>query len=144
MQNMSLYSTLPFEIATDDLKVFLGKRIGEYTPRIRGVRLQNNNDGIFSLWRILHEMGFFNPRIPDSSQTLGYRHILYNEAPNFVSKNNLNAMNNVCWDIHPVYRSYLLSLSDNEIHRMQMIAEYKKNSNNSSFARRERKSARHK
>ena len=138
------FSALPFEIATDDLKVFLGKRIGEYTPRIRGVRLQNNNDGIFSLWRILHEMGFFNPRIPDSSQTLGYRHILYNEAPNFVSKNNLNAMNNVCWDIHPVYRSYLLSLSDNEIHRMQMIAEYKKNSNNSSFARRERKSARHK
>lgn len=141
------FSTLQFENSANSVKEYLRKRISEYNPTIRGKRLQTSPDGIFILWRILHEMGFLNPRIPDKSKSLGYRHILYNENPNFVAQNNFNEMTKVCWEIHPVYRSYLYSKIDQEVHRKAMVQEYKKNSKipcDPAFARIERKVKRNK
>ena len=136
---LSAFANLNFENETDDVKTFLQKKIAEYNPVIRGKKLQNNPNGVFILWRVLHEMGFITPRIPDASQTLGYRHISYDDEPNFVAQNNLNNMQKVCWEIHPVYRSYLYSLHDSEIHRISMVKEAKNKNGKPSLSRRPRR-----
>lgn len=137
---LSAFADLEFENEAKTIKDFLAKKIAEFNPSIREKRLQGRSDGVFLLWRILHEMGFITPRIPDDRGTLGYRHIIYDDEPNFVAQSNWNNMQKVCWEIHPVYRSYLYSLHDNEIHRKRMIKEAK---DNPAFSRRERKAKRY-
>lgn len=137
------FANLKFENEAQDIKIFLQKKIAEFNPTIRGKKLQGCSEGIFLLWRILHEMGFITPRIPDVTKSLGYRHISYDEEPNFVAQNNWNNMQKVCWEIHPAYRSYLYSLHDNEIHRVQMIREAKTAQVNPAFSRRKRKAKRY-
>lgn len=130
------FAGLEFENEAELVKKFLQKRIAEFNPVVRGKKLQGCANGVFILWRILHEMGFITPRMPDASQTLGYRHIEYDEEPNFIAQNNWNNMQKACWEIHPVYRSYLYSLHDNELHRIRMIKEAR---DNPAFSRRTRK-----
>lgn len=140
---LTSFHLLQFESDAETIKQHLTKRIGEYNPTLRGRIIRNLPDGVFVLWRILHEMGFLNPRMPDASKTLGYRHISYNDNPHFVAQNNWNEMQKVCWEVHPAYRSYLYSLQDNEINRVAMIKEFKSSrEKNPAFARRKRKGKR--
>jgi ABC-type antimicrobial peptide transport system, ATPase component len=82
---------------------------------IRGhvIKPGSQEDFMF-LWNFLHELGFLNPCVPDSRMPKGFRHIMYNENPSYVSVSNLNEMRASTWEVHPAYRSYLLKEIEDE------------------------------
>jgi len=43
----------------------------------------------------------------------GFRHINFQDDPNFVQKSNWNNMQAATWEIHPAFRSFLLTAKGN-------------------------------
>jgi len=80
---------------------------------IRGQALQpaKDEDGIRIL-ALLHEAGFINPKVPDATKSREFKHILFQENPNFVKLSNWNQMQSANWEIHPAFRSYLIGVKD--------------------------------
>ena len=116
-----------FEFATEQVLKFLRATLSELPRNVRGKRLVAASEtDVYSLLRMLHEIGFLNPCVPDDRESRGYRHIMFSNDKNFVSQSNLNTMLKVSWEIHPIYRSYLYSLTDNEIHRQAIISKRKR------------------
>lgn len=72
---------------------------------------QDRRDDIFLLWRFLHEIGFLNARKSDTRMKDGYRHISAEEDPDLVSISRWNDMQQIAWEIHPAYRSFLIKVS---------------------------------
>ncbi|MCA8303158.1 hypothetical protein LGN24_16845 [Burkholderia seminalis] len=79
---------------------------------------QNDDDSIVIL-ALLHETGFLNPRVADKRQVRGFRHILFQENPNFVKLSNWNEMQAATWEVHPAFRSYLLGVRQAQAARAQ-------------------------
>jgi hypothetical protein len=105
------FSAIDFTSETETVRTFLEKLPSHVTPSIRGRQiLHNNEESLFLLWKFLHEINFINPRMPDERAEKGYRHITYDDRPDFVSKLNWNNMQQVQWEIHPSFRSFLLQL----------------------------------
>ena len=98
-----------FGLSTDEMKDHLASLPSRFSIRIRGkqIHLESVED-VFTLWRFVHEMGICNPRIPDNRQDRHFRHINYEDNPNFVTLANWNEMQKVAWEIHPAYRSHLI------------------------------------
>lgn len=70
------------------------------------------NQGVFLIWEFLYSVGFIYPRVSDSRQPKGYRHVLASDYPKFVSEKNWNEMQAALWEIHPAYRDYLISVTE--------------------------------
>ena len=105
------YSKVQFRLETEDLKDHINSIPSICSVSIRSHILQSQNiDDSFLLWNFMHEIGFLNPCIPDNRKDRDFRHILYSEDMNFVSKNNWNEMQKVTWEIHPAFRSHLIKL----------------------------------
>lgn len=105
---------IPFETLRDHLKT-IGS---EFSCTIRGLTIKPGNDGdAIRVLRLLHETGFINPRMPDDRQPKGYRHITYQDDPNFVELENRNNMQAATWEIHPAFRSFLLRAKQDATHR---------------------------
>ena len=69
---------------------------------------QDDADAI-AILALLHEAGFINARVPDVRQSRSFRHILFADDPNFVKVANWNEMQGATWEIHPAFRTYLLT-----------------------------------
>ena len=103
------FCRLQFTLSTEELKDHLASLPSRFGTKIRGNQIHPSSiDDVFMLWRFVHEMGICNPRIPDNRQERKFRHINYEDNPNFVSSANWNEMQKVVWEVHPAYRSYLI------------------------------------
>jgi hypothetical protein len=82
---------------------------GAFTVTLNGRVLQSSSEeDIFSLWSLLFEAGFFYPRVSDLRQKEGYRFIRPDEEPGLVTKARWNDIQGVLWEIHPVFRDFLI------------------------------------
>jgi len=74
----------------------------------------NDTDlSIFQLWKYLYEIGFLNARVSDTREKEDYRHIIADDEPDLVSKTRWNDMQSMLWEIHPAYRSFLITEQKN-------------------------------
>jgi hypothetical protein len=104
-----------FRMNSDELSEHIKQIPSVFSLSIRGSIVHpGNNEDLILLWSFLHELGFLNPCVPDSSKKKGYRHIEYKENPDFVSATNLNEMRASVWEVHPAYRSFLIKEIENE------------------------------
>lgn len=87
--------------------------------QIRGVQLRPGiDDDAVAILRLLHETGFLNPRVADSTMPRGFRHILFHEDSNFVKLANWNSMQGAQWEIHPAFRTYLIGVKQAQLARL--------------------------
>lgn len=87
--------------------------------QIRGVQLRPGiDDDAVAILRLLHETGFLNPRVADSTMPRGFRHILFHEDSNFVKVANWNSMQGAQWEIHPAFRTYLIGVKQAQLARL--------------------------
>ncbi|MBK8714645.1 MAG: hypothetical protein IPN32_07865 [Deltaproteobacteria bacterium] len=63
---------------------------------------------MFKLWRFLHETGFINAVVSDDRMPRGFRHINYADDPELASASRWNDIQPVAWEIHPVFRQFLI------------------------------------
>jgi hypothetical protein len=81
-----------------------------FTVHLNGLALKpGNEEDIFSLWSLLFQAGVFYPRVSDDRQREGYRFILPHEDPGLVVKARWNDIQQTLWEIHPVFRDFLIS-----------------------------------
>lgn len=86
--------------------------------QIRGSQLRPGVDGdAIAILRLLHETGFLNPRVVDTTKPRGFRHILFHEDANFVKLDNWNSMQGATWEIHPAFRTYLIGVKQAQMAR---------------------------
>jgi hypothetical protein len=114
------FSDISFESKFEDLRRHLNNVPSIASTVIRGsiMRPQNDEDAIVVL-ALLHETGFLNPRVNDKRQPRGFRHILFQDDPNFVKLANWNEMQAATWEVHPAFRSYLLGVRQAQAARGQ-------------------------
>lgn len=104
------FSRGEFELPFEKLRTHL-KTVGSgFSLVVRGEIIKTDDDeSALTLLRFLHETGFINPRVSDSRQPRGFRHINFQDDPYFVSAANWNNLQAATWEIHPAFRSYLLT-----------------------------------
>lgn len=103
------FSSVDFESSLSKIIDHLEGIPSSYSTSIRGKLLSSNNeDDALILLKFLHETGFLNPRVVDSRQSRGFRHILFPDQPDFIRENNWNDMEAATWEIHPAFRTHLL------------------------------------
>lgn len=69
---------------------------------------------VFHLWSFLFSIGFVFPRVSDKRESDNYRFITANEEPDFVNERRWNDMQKALWEVHPVYRDYLIAAQKDE------------------------------
>lgn len=96
--------------------------------QVRGVQLRSDvDDDAITILRLLHEAGFLNPRVSDSTQPKGFRHILFHDDSNFVKLANWNSMQGARWEIHPAFRTYLIGIRQSKLSRLSPSKLHPKN-----------------
>lgn len=98
---------LPFELTRDHLRRV--PSITSVTIRGRQLHPEKDEDAILIL-SLLHETGFINARTPDTSKQRGFRHINFQDEPNFTHFSNWNNLQGATWEIHPAFRNYLIGI----------------------------------
>ncbi len=87
--------------------------------QIRGALLRpDEDDDAVAILRLLHETGFLNPRVVDTSMPRGFRHILFHDDSNFVKLANWNSMQGARWEVHPAFRTYLLGVKQAQLAKL--------------------------
>ncbi len=84
-----------------------------FSISILGETINDTDISIFQLWKYLYEIGFLNARVSDSREKEEYRHITVDDEPDLVSKTRWNDMQSMLWEIHPAYRSFLITEQKN-------------------------------
>lgn len=134
------FAQLPFEIPTEAVKQHLEKIIGTSRIVLRGKQLSRTRvEDVFSLWAMLYETAFLNPYIPDANERKEYRHVLFQDDERLVSVNNYHEMQKYNWEVHPVFRSYLCTLLDEEMRRVSVLKKLKQFDQNPNFYRKKHK-----
>jgi Cdc6-like AAA superfamily ATPase len=109
------FANIEFLVPTETFKDYLITLPSRFGIIIRGATVHGESvSDIFLLWRFIHEIGIWNPRIPDTRESREFRHLLYDQQPNFVTEANWNDMQKVAWEIHPAYRSHILEIKKSE------------------------------
>ena len=110
---------LGFEIPFETLRRHL-RTIGSTLAlkiRERPIRPDDDDDAL-ALLSFLHETGFLNPRLTDDRQPKGFRHLVFHDGPDFVTKANWNKLQSATWEIHPAFRSFLQTSRSDAIARL--------------------------
>jgi hypothetical protein len=90
----------------------------------KALRPEDNEVAAFQLWKYLHQIGFINPKVSDSSQDRGFRHILVQDDESLVQKERWNQIQTLMWEVHPAYRDFLISVkNDRELSRQAAHVE---------------------
>jgi hypothetical protein len=113
------FGDVDFEIDFETLRkhlITIGS-ISSTSIRSETIRPGVDSDGIKVL-SLLHETGFINARVPDTTMPKGYRHILFHDDANFVRMENWNGMQGAHWEIHPAFRTYLLGIRQAQASRV--------------------------
>ena len=107
------FAALSFRLSFEDLRAHLLTVPSRATIAIRRIALRPANDADFvTLLALLHEVGFINPRVPDSVAIRKFKHINYSDESAFVRESNWNNLQAAEWEVHPAFRSHLLALRD--------------------------------
>jgi len=104
------FTDINFEADFEILRKHLKSIPSRFSLTIRGKLMKpDNEDDAVSLLSLLHETGFLNPRVPDTTATRQFAHILFADDPHFVKMSNWNNMQAARWEVHPAFRSWLIS-----------------------------------
>lgn len=76
---------------------------------INGIVLKpESDDDLFKIWSLLFEAGFFYPRVSDRREKDGYRFVHPSDEPDLVCKTRWNDVQQALWEVHPVFRDFLI------------------------------------
>ncbi|WP_374492097.1 P-loop ATPase, Sll1717 family [Brachymonas sp.] len=116
---INTFADLDFESDFEKLRRHLLTVPSIASLQIRGAQLRPDVvDDAISILRLLHETGFLNPRVADTSKPRGFRHILFHEDSNFVKLANWNSMQGARWEVHPAFRTYLLGVKQAQLAKL--------------------------
>uniref|UniRef100_UPI003D2A00AE P-loop ATPase, Sll1717 family n=1 Tax=Methylophaga lonarensis TaxID=999151 RepID=UPI003D2A00AE len=102
---------LDFESNFEDLRDHLKLMPSRFSVKIGGKALKPSNDeDAVKLLSLLHESGFLNARVPDRRQALNYKHVTFLDDPHLTQMSRWNDLQAAQWEVHPVFRTYLLGL----------------------------------
>lgn len=111
-----------FKSTTETVRQTIGKIASSFGVMLRGQRLQPNHEGdALLLWSYLYELGVLNARVPDDRMKDKYRHVVPQEDPSLVSKPRWNEMQQIIWEVNPVYRDYLIRLQGDAAARVGAV-----------------------
>src|SRR5690606_6134787 len=100
-----------FESDFEDLRKHLHSIPSRFSVQIGSKALKPDNDeDAVNLLSLLHESGFLNARVADSRQSLGYKHVTFLDDPHLTQMSRWNDLQAAKWEVHPVFRTYLLGL----------------------------------
>lgn len=118
-QILGSFSDIEFEIDFETLRAHLRSVPSRFSVVLRGTTLRPQEDAdAVVLLSLLHEAGFINPRVPDSRQVREFRHIVFQDDPNFTKFANWNGMQGSTWEVHPAFRSHLLMAKQDALARV--------------------------
>ena len=109
------FANIDFEVGFEQLRLHLRSVPSHFSVKMRQITLQpDNDDHVIELLRLLHEAGFLNPRISDSRYDRNFRHVTFLDDPHFVERSRWNELQSAHWEVHPAFRTYLLSLKEDK------------------------------
>ena len=117
-QVIEAFSRVDFDIPFETLRDHL-KTIGSgFSLTLRNSIIKpGDDDDALRLLRFLHETGFINPKVNDIRQPRGFRHVSYQDEPNFVEMANWGKLQATSWEVHPAFRSFLLGIKQDVMNR---------------------------
>jgi hypothetical protein len=116
---INTFADFDFESNFEELRRHLRTVPSIASIQIRGALLRPDiDDDAITILRLLHETGFLNPRVADSSMPKGFRHILFHDDSNFVKLANWNSMQGARWEIHPAFRTYLIGVKQSQMAKL--------------------------
>jgi hypothetical protein len=105
------FADVPFECDFVQLRFHLKSIPSRFSLIVNGRALKpGDDDDAITLLALVHESGLMNARIPDTRQTLGYRHITFLDDPHLVQMSRWNELQSATWEIHPAFRTFIISL----------------------------------
>lgn len=100
---------LEFVLPSEELFNHLAKLPSAFSIRVRGEQLRpERRADVFTLWRLLHEAGVVNGLVSDERERRGFRNVNYPDDPELASPSRWNELSTVNWEVHPVFRQYLI------------------------------------
>lgn len=100
---------LEFVVPSNELFDHLAKLPATFSIQVRGQQLRpDQRTDVFTLWRLLHEAGVVNAVVSDEREARGFRHVNYPDDPELASPSRWNELSKVSWEVHPVFRQYLI------------------------------------
>lgn len=112
------FADLPFECGFEELRRHLQTLPSRFTIRIAGATLRpGDGDDVIKLLALVHESGFLNARVPDDTKPLKYRHVTFLDDPNLVQGSRWNDLQSARWEVHPVFRTYLIAIQRERANR---------------------------
>jgi hypothetical protein len=103
---------LEFEVSFEELRAHLRTLPSRFAIQIAGRVIKPGDDAdVITLLALIHESGFLNARVPDNTKPLKYRHVTFLDDPNLVQGSRWNELQSARWEVHPVFRKYLIALS---------------------------------
>lgn len=104
------FNSADFEMDFEQLRDHLGRTLGIASTQLRGRTIQNRDEDLILLLALLYEVGFMNARIPDVTKPKHFDHKNFSDDPKFVRYANWNNLQAAHWEIHPAFRSHLISV----------------------------------
>jgi hypothetical protein len=102
---------LEFESSFEVVRAHLRTLPSRFAIQIAGRTIKPGDDAdVITLLALIHESGFLNARVPDSTKPLKYRHVTFLDDPHLVQGSRWNELQSATWEVHPVFRTYLISL----------------------------------
>jgi hypothetical protein len=115
---MNTFSDISFESSFEEIRRHSLTIPSISSTILRGQLMKPDADeDAIKILSLLHETGFLNPRVPDRTKPRGFRHILFQDDPNFVKYSNWNTMQGATWEVHPAFRTYLIGIKNAQIAR---------------------------
>jgi hypothetical protein len=106
---LNSFTSVDFDVDFETLRSHLHTVPSGSSTIIRGETIHpQSDDGAIKILSLLHEAGFINAKVPDNRQSRQFRHILFQDDPNFVRLDNWNELQGARWEVHPAFRSYIL------------------------------------
>ncbi|TSK08713.1 MAG: hypothetical protein FPO08_05260 [Geobacter sp.] len=122
-----------FEMDTETVKTHIHNLTGLGLIKVsKSVVKQTDESSIFALWKLLYDIEFLTPRMPDVRKVRGFRHISPRHDKNLVDPSRWTDMQKCAWDIHPAYRSFLIEVKKSE-EMMALAREKEKTSDESGY-----------
>lgn len=111
-----IYDQGSFKMSTKSTLSHLKTIPSRFSTHLFGHALrQESNDDCFSLLTFLYRIGFLNAKLIRPGGK--YVHIDPTEKPNIATPAAINEMQSIVWEVHPVYRDYLISEQQGLIRR---------------------------
>jgi hypothetical protein len=105
------FADVEFESTFEQIRAHLKTIPSRFSLEVGGRVLRPGDEGdAIVLLALLHESGFLNARVPDTTRRLKYHHVTFLDDPHLVQIARWNELEASLWEVHPVFRSYILAL----------------------------------